>query len=880
MRFWIGILTIMLVSCSGGADNSWTTFLPEETRWVVSVEEGQSLAEFSQESFISKMDDISELSLQSVSDLQRVLERPLMLKALAILPSTSTQNSALWILEVDEDMREWAPLFYEPLSQNTYQFRGYVIHRLLTPSGTLYAVQIRQNLLLSTYSVIVEKAIITLQASQPGLKTSKPIAAGEQWLALENLDTWVDQYLQIRYRPSMLDKSNGLTAVNLRASVDPSTRMMSLEGQVNVVDTAASSLVKALSYRNQSLELDRYIASNAAAFAIMHAPVRSLPDTGMASRSSMDSALVSNPELYRNLALATEEAFAVVSYAESGVASSGEFLFMRAVSSPRVVENLLESWSEQGWVRKVDQSYYLQSVLIRELLGASLAPFQDYYLSISGEVIVMATRRGLVESVEADRRRRRVIYYDDTYRQLLDNGWDQRSAIAWFSSKDFLQFLQPMLMPDAPIAPLVQGFDGAMLQMQRIPQSSKLRFSFKSFTREGQIQPYEELWVWPLDADSLIATPIAVNLVGNSTKEILATTTKGAVVGIAFDGTEVFRAQTEDDLPVGSPLVYDWYGNGQSIVMQAAGTKIYAWNTNGVLLPQFPLELGEEITTPLLVTDVMRNGIPELVVGTAARNVHVLDGRGQNDRGWPQKVNAPIRSHILHTQWEGEWMLIAHAENSVHAWNRNGEVKAGYPMFLPAPISSDPLIVKDEWRGVAADGQWYAIAQQPVWSDTLSLTLESSAIDEQTDSLQLRSVSVSSTPLLSLDRRSSVLLRDSSGFYRTEINAMVSGNGTLFIYDDQPAFIASYAMGQGASTESSLSMLDIDADRNLDIGISGSFGRLFAWTLVNGERLFELPTAAMRYPMFADLNEDGRQELIALTRDGLRCWTINQRVEE
>ena len=879
MRFWIGVLSLIVMSCSGGSEDSWTSYLPEDTRWLVSVPENESLAEFSQQAYTNKISDISNFPLQSVSDLQRVLERPLKLKALAILPATSTQNSTLWLLEVDEEISEWAPLFYEPLSQNTYQFRGNVVHRLITPSGILYAAQIQQNLILSSYSGIVEKAIMSHQATSPRVKIPNTITPGQQWLALENIDDWADQYFQIRYRPSLQDKSNGLTAVNIRSSVDPASGMISLEGQVNVVDTAASPLVKALSYRNQSLHLDRYIASNAAAFAIMHAPVRTAPNPRIAGRSSLDSALVSDPVSFRNFALAIGEAFAAVSYAESGVASSGEFLFMRTMSSARVVENLLESWSELGWVRKVDQSYYVQSELIRELLGASLAPFQDYYLSISGQVIVMATRKGLVESVEADRRRRRVMYYDETYRQLLDNGWDERSALVWFSSNDFLQFLQPMLMPDAPLEPLVQGFDGAMIQFQRVPQSSKLRFSFNSFTKEGQIQPYEELWVWPLDADSLVATPTAINLVGNSTKEILATTTNGDVVGIAFDGTEVFRVQTGEDLPLGSPLVYDWYGNGQSIVMQAAGTKIYAWNTNGGLLPQFPLELGEEITTPLLVTDVMRNGIPELVVGTAARSIHVLDGRGQNVRGWPQKLNAPIRSKILHTQWEGEWMIVAHAENSVHAWNRNGLAKEGYPMFLPAPISSDPMIVKEEWRGVAADGQWYAIATNPVWSDTLSTTIGLMAIDttEQVDSLQLRSVSVSSTPLLSLDQRPSVLLRDSSGFYRSDIFAMVSGNGSIFLYNDQPAFIASYAMGQAATPESSLSILDIDADRNLDVGVSGSFGRLFAWTLVNGERLFELPTASMRYPMYADLNSDGRQELVALTRDGLRCWTINQR---
>ena len=68
----------------------------------------------------------------------------------------------------------------------------------------------------------------------------------------------------------------------------------------------------------------------------------------------------------------------------------------------------------------------------------------------------------------------------------------------------------------------------------------------------------------------------------------------------------------------------------------------------------------------------------------------------------------------------------------------------------------------------------------------------------------------------------------------------------------------------------------MDGNNNLDIGLAGNFGRLFAWTIINQERLFELPTASMRYPMFADLNGDGQQELVALTRDGLRCWTINQ----
>ena len=416
-----------------------------------------------------------------------------------------------------------------------------------------------------------------------------------------------------------------------------------------------------------------------------------------------------------------------------------------------------------------------------------------------------------------------------------------------------------------------RGFDGAMMQMQRIPQSNRTRFVLNTFTLEGQEQPYEELWVWPLSSDSLVSTPIAVDVVGSSTQEVLATTVNGTVIAVAFDGTEVFRVQTGMDIPVGSPLVYDWYGNGQKIIMQAAGTKIYAWNTNGLLLPQFPIEVGEEITTPLLVTDVLRNGIPELVIGTAARSVHVLDGRGQNVRGWPQKVNASVRSTILHTQWEGDWALVAHAENSVHSWNSEGEVKEGYPIFFPAPLLSDPFVYDDQWRGTGADGVFYGFDTKPIWSDSSRQILQL-----QQDSLKIQGIPVSTAPLLSLTHYPSVLLRDSTGFFRKDIYAMVSESGSVFLYTDEADLIANFAMGQSATSHSNLRIVDMDGDNNLDIGLAGNFGRLFAWTIITQERLFDLPTASIRYPIFVDLNGDGQQELVALTRDGLRCWTVNK----
>ncbi len=895
MRSWVGFVVLLVLSCTGIKQQSWTSLLPEDARWVITPQQGISLQQLSQEAYMRLLEPVSSVPLAALDFVLQQIPSNLDLKAVAVVRSTSTRNTSLWIFETDTDLGEWAPLFYEPLTQNLYRFGKVDIHRFLTPHGSLYAANIHDYWIISSYSGVVERSVTAymgneyLRSDSSGAGLEEPAGTGgregvnaplieadqmkpgEQWLLLQNLDEWAEQVFQVRYRPSIQSKTNGLSAVKVQGLLSETGDGFELRAELSLSDSATSTLVRSLTHSNHNIELDRYIASNAAGFAIMHYPVRLSPSAQHAGASSLDSLLLSEPELFKGLALSTAEEFGVVSYAESGVAATGEFLFMRLLQTPRIVQEQFEQWAEQGLVRKVDQSYYVQSGLLSSLFGGGLAPFEDVYVSFSGDAIIMATRKGLVESVEADRRRRRVVYYEDRYRGLLDNGWENRSAVAWFSSNDFSQFLAPMLMPDVPLQALFQGFDGAMMQIQRVPQSNRARFVLNTFTQEGQVQPYEELWVWPLNADSLVATPIAVDIMGSSTQEVLATTVHGSVVAVAFDGTEVFRVQTGQDMPVGSPLVYDWYGNGQKIVMQAAGTKIYAWNTNGSLLPQFPIEVGEQITTPLLVTDVLRNGIPELVIGTAARSVHVLDGRGQNVRGWPQKVNAAVRSTILHTQWEGDWVLVAHAENSVHSWNSRGEVKDGFPVFFPAPLLSDPLIYEEQWRGTGADGVFYGLDTELNWPDSSLQTLQL-----QQDSLQIQGISVSTAPLISLTLHPSVLLRDSTGFYRKDLFGMVSESGAIFLYTDEPKLVASFSMGQSATSESELQFIDMNKDNNLDIGLAGSFGRLFAWTIINQERLFELPTASMRYPMFADLNGDGRQELVALTRDGLRCWTINQ----
>ena len=58
--------------------------------------------------------------------------------------------------------------------------------------------------------------------------------------------------------------------------------------------------------------------------------------------------------------------------------------------------------------------------------------------------------------------------------------------------------------------------------------------------------------------------------------KIVAATNGGLVVALAADGTQLFRVNTNADVPVGAPAAYDWYANNQQVILQGAGNKIYA----------------------------------------------------------------------------------------------------------------------------------------------------------------------------------------------------------------------------------------------------------------------------------------------------------------
>ena len=115
---------------------------------------------------------------------------------------------------------------------------------------------------------------------------------------------------------------------------------------------------------------------------------------------------------------------------------------------------------------------------------------------------------------------------------------------------------------------------------------------------------------------------------------------------------------------MGSPVVYDWYGTGQNVILVAAGNKIYGWNDNGEVLPKFPFELPEQITTPLTIADINGNRLPNAIVGTVDRKLHVLNGRGNDLPGWPVTTNRSINTPPLVDYYQSTLAVIAFSSNT------------------------------------------------------------------------------------------------------------------------------------------------------------------------------------------------------------------------
>lgn len=866
----ITTLLIFVTSCRQSPPEHWSQLVSARIPLVIIPEDQSSVRDVLESPYMPVIEDVTASALQLTEELIRGYEDQVTVQAILLYPDTANDWQTIWIADAPSGiLSEVSGRYQRPFDQNRYQFRDYDIDKIFLPERTFYATQVGDYTLFSESSLGLEDMIRTHLGEHPRIAIQNyQLTPGTFLLNTPRLDLIVEQVARVAYRPFIHDAFRGGETVSLSAKTYPDSENLQwqLSGSMEISEQP-SDLIRALSTPSGPFELDRYIPANSAAFAILFMePRRVLPD-GLEPVTDLDNYLSERPEEYRQIASLLGNEIAFAAFAESGFLSDSEFLFLRKTEQPDELLDHLERLAEAGHIQRSGNLYQLSSPWLGKLFGSELSPMTDFYLGLVGNAVVTARRNGLAESVRTDSERRSVMYYSDHYINIREQLPGTLSSMLFVNSSLFTNYIEPWLDPQSIFGALSATVDNFTVSTVRESTSSPLEITFSSFQREAEDIPYREEWLFSLGGAEISGVPAYANIGGSARDEIIFSTRTGSIYAIAADGTVVVQMSTGEDRPVGPPVIYDWYGNNQNIIMQAAGNKIYAWNISGDLLPNFPVQLREEITTPLQVADVTRNGVAEMIVATADRNLYILNARGEPISGWPQTTNAVVRNKPAMGQYGGRLTILAFAENSLHGWNVNGTRREGFPLFIDSQFNGSPFVFNDHILGSASDGTLYSIGNEPLFADSLAASVSG-------DSLITQGLNVANSSLNTTPSVHNLMLRVDDELIREDLILLQSSNGSLFLFNRNGTLRFTENMGQPSSDEFAPIIADINSNGRNDLIALAGFGRLYAWDVISGERNYDIPTTGITFPLIHDLTRDGRMELIGHSSEGLRAWSI------
>lgn len=883
-------------SCNRAPEHDWNRALPYYTPAVWMTGGQNTAGDLPAMELTAFVDELTASSVAGMDELERRTGERLDLTAMAMFPTQANQWDPLWVGSAPQGtLDRIAGEFYEEFAENEYRFQDQQIHILHFEDREWYAVQMHSWVLISESSYAIEEALRSYMGKIPSMAFSPgEKEPGQLLFNTPHFSTLAGQLSAPRFRPRFSNILQGTDSglLDFDREDDGEERDLTISGRVPLNDEEPSPLVSSISNENVDFLLDRYVPDNTAGFGLFSAPVAPEPPEETEPVSGLDSLLASDAQRHRELAEPLHPEFAYVAFSATGMLSVGESVFIRRLDDAAQFRSTMQQLAREGYVdySSANNLYTVHSNLLSQLVGSRQSDYSEFSLMISGESVILSTRGGLVERVHNDRQRSQVMYYEDRYTSIRESMPGRLSGFFFVNSEDFFQYLAPNLDPNHYAEPVFNQFNYAALGMELDEDEDHLNLHMHTYRTEERTRPVVDRWLFPID-HAMTGPPERLDVGGTERNELLFATEGGTVHILDSNGTSVNRMSTENHTPIGAPVAADWYGNNQPEILMAAGNRIFAWNAEGQSLPNFPFTLPEQISAPITVADVNRDGNMEVIVATEDREIHVLNGRGNNIQGWPQSVNATITRQPVFDAIDGEYALWAVAENALFSWNARGDLNDHYPVFLEAPFTGRPTVFGDHVIAGAADGSLYAIGSSPLFEDTF--TVETDDMDqelveqldqqEDEDRVHVQQLEVSSSPITGAPvvEELQVRLEDdqtesgNSGATVTETMIVAQSlNGSLYAYNTRGELRFTRSYGQQTREGSSPIVEDINGNGRMDILGLADIGRLYGWEVLSGARHVHLPTAALQFPVFMDVNRDGQRELIGETRDGLRAWSI------
>lgn len=889
----------LLNACSESEDRPWTEAVPEAASMLYVFGENEEiggLTDALEPEFIQFLDNIESSSVASVTEIENVTGNQLLPLAVYSMPVNSNEVTHVWITSLkSESIAGVVEPFSRDLTENSYLFNEKRIYRLfLQESRVHYATKLGEWVLISPSSNAVESGIRSYAGLQPAMRfdssamldQAEPAPLPGVHLNFEGLSKQLKQLGKVVFRPFLNNSFKGLKSahINRQAADD---RMLELIMNLQP-SSERSPLVAALSAPPRRFNMPRYIPSDAAVFGMFSVPASRMNTDSYSQETGLDSLLVQSENRITAFSSTLGQEAGFAGFHTLGFDPLNENVFIREVSDKSTLRAELERLVNTGKGTKLGNVYTFRSRILARTLGGPFCVYQNFSVGIVNDLLVIAPRSGLIQRVENDISRRRVMYYDDDFLSFMEDLPESQSAFLYVDNADFPSFIEPYTDPVSPAMAYLPYFDLLTISAV-VNESGEVEMNTRMYNLERSEEALTERWYYPYSNAGLVAEPSVGRLTGGFRNDVVFATDANQVTALAADGTRIFQASTGRDRPLGSPILVDWYANNQTAVLIAAGNKVYGWNNRGQMLPNFPFELDERITAPIFTADISRSGSPEVIVATADRQLHILGGRGRNLSGWPQTTNGVVREQPVYKLNNRMYSIWATSENAIFSWDANGNQRENFPVFTDAPLNGPLQFLDNNIFASGSNGNLYAISEAGFFDEEFIIqdTLQTNG-SPSTSELVVEAIDVADSPVSISDIRRmpvrEIIEQDDEnetsgnqrepGLENIRNIILQSESGSVFLYSLDGRLRFTRSTGRAMARNHPMIIEDLNGDNKQELLVVTNVGRMYAWTVEDDERFTELPTASVQFPVVSQLGSDGLTNIIAGTRNGIRVWAF------
>jgi hypothetical protein len=817
----------VVVSCRSGSGTHWTATLPAAAPVVIVPSAHGSVGDLLERDILVWMDELTPGRMSDIRDFKLDALGVTTVHAIAVVPSGARSWSPLWVMQIPGTGH-----FRLPPSSNRYRFGKHEIHTYTTGDGRLTAATVDRILLVSDNGQAVEDALTAAGDRLMGfpLPNRRPspgtvLVQGSRLHQISGLETLVETH------PAMRDVLAGLPTVELNVVLPDRIR-----GPMSLDPQRLSPTLRGLTGDAAIAILDRYFPADAILAVEWHRMPEPTQDPYLATlRHTLDPSI-----------------------GYCGI-PSGDGLWIRILRDASSAEEALQAMVRVGSAIAERDMYRITDAKLTAHLTGGMAARTEYWARVSGNALYLAENPGVIARVMADRTNNRILANDEVYRQVRTQMPPPWSGFLFVRSEGLISYMNPWLHPEHRLSAYTRTFDAAVLAFKgdgvRMADLELRLFRFPNSST-----PVVDGWSTNLDGFGTSGPPTLADITGDGRHDVIVTTTGGRLFAIGTDGVELFQAEMDVQMVMGAPVVADWYGNGDPVIMQGADNRIYAWQRNGTLLPQFPLRFASRLSAPIGLADPSGRNQLELVVATTDKSVARVDRRGMPLPGWPRRmVDISTETPHVGRLWGGR-LVVAYADTLVYAWNLNGQPVAGFPVRLPSP-GTGALVVDDnhllvgtlagDLVAIGPSGYFKGVKAVPV--DSMRSTLTMQRIRTAGRSMRL------SEP-------------------EADWIAAVGQEGQIRVYDRRGRMVFADELFVTMAPSKPL-WADLNQDGRKELLAITAYGRLHAWDVANRRKIETLPPITTYDPSFStSFGPDAIPYMVSDTPTGIRVWRLQARI--